>query len=266
MAVELGPRLGLLINADIGETYVDQFRPFLRAIDSLLQGSVIDSTTTTPPTSPNNGDAYLLIGSPTGAWSGQANSIAVWSTEITQSGNNTKMPGWEFFAPNDGWMVWDTNTNLLMTFQSGVWRNLLQDVPLLDSNNNWVGFQGFVGGFVVVGGEMQLEGSGSATSGANINSSLFTTIGSFWDGSAPQPDTWTWESILGTGANPTSTLTLIHSGSTGTATVQLPNLSLTSAITTSSATSGSASALPATPTGYLSLDVNGTAIKLPYYS
>lgn len=215
MAVDLGPRLGLLINADIGEAYYDQFRPFLRAIDSLLQGSVINASTTAPPSSPSNGDAYLILGTPSGAWTGHINAIAVWSTEITQSGNNTKVPGWQFFTPNNGWMVWNNATNLLMVYESAVWRNFLQDVPLLDVNNNWVGFQGFVGGFVVVGGQMQLEGSGAATSGANVNSSLFVTIGSYWNGSSAQPDIWAWQSQLGTGTNPTSTLNLTHSGTPG---------------------------------------------------
>lgn len=121
MSVDLGPRLGLLINADIGEQYVDQFRPFLRAIDELLMCAVINSTTTTPPVSPSNGDAYLLLGSPTGAWTGQANSIAIWSTEITQAGSNTKTPGWEFRVPNAGWMVWDTAVSQFKAFYSGAW-------------------------------------------------------------------------------------------------------------------------------------------------
>lgn len=226
MAVDLGPRLGLLINADIGEQYYDQFRPFLRAMDSLIQASVINATASAPPGSPSNGDAYLLISTPSGAWTGHVNSIAVWSTEITQSGNNTKVPGWQFFSPNNGWMVWNNATNLLMVFESGIWRNILQDVPLLDANNNWVGFQGFVGGFVVVGGQMQLEGVGAASSGANVSSSLFTTIGSYWNGSSAQPDVWTWKSQLGTGTNPTSILSMSHSGTPGGHAVTIDALSI----------------------------------------
>lgn len=121
MSVDLGPRLGLLINADIGEEYVDQFRPFLRAIDALLFGSVLNSSTTTPPSSPANGAAYLLLGTPTGAWTGQANSIAVWSTEITTNGTNTKVPGWEFFTPNAGWLVWNTALTEYQQFNGTAW-------------------------------------------------------------------------------------------------------------------------------------------------
>ena len=35
--------------------------------------------------------------------------------------------------------------------------------------------------------------------------------------------------------------------------------------TTTSAIAGTASALPATPAGYLSITLNGTAYKVPYY-
>lgn len=123
MAVDLGPKLQLLINADIGEIYYDQFRPFLRAIDELLFASVINTTTFTPPNSPNNGDAYLLIsGTPaTGAWTGFDNSIAIWSTEITNTGSNTKVPGWEFRTPNPGWLCWDDGTTQFFVY-NGTWQ------------------------------------------------------------------------------------------------------------------------------------------------
>jgi len=124
MAVTLGPKLGLLINSDEGETYVDQFRPFLRFIDSMLLGNVINSTTTAPPTTPNNGDAYLLLGAPTGVWQGNANTVAVWSTEITTVGTNTKVPGWEFWAPNQGWLIWDVAGACFRVYTASGWEQL----------------------------------------------------------------------------------------------------------------------------------------------
>lgn len=41
---------------------------------------------------------------------------------------------------------------------------------------------------------------------------------------------------------------------------------LTTAVTASSATAGAASSLPTTPLGYLEMSVNGTTVKIPYYS
>lgn len=121
MSVTLGPKLGLLINADIGDSYGDAFRVLLRFFDAMLMGGVISSSIVTPPTTPNNGDAYLLLGSPTGAWAGQANAIAVWSTEITIAGTDTKVPGWEFWTPNAGWVIWDNSVEGSWIFKQGAW-------------------------------------------------------------------------------------------------------------------------------------------------
>ena len=45
-----------------------------------------------------------------------------------------------------------------------------------------------------------------------------------------------------------------------------PDLKLSAATTATSATAGAATALPAAPLGYLQITVNGTAVKLPYYT
>jgi hypothetical protein len=52
---------------------------------------------------------------------------------------------------------------------------------------------------------------------------------------------------------------------TGTVTEPTPAV-LTAAVTSTSATAGAATALPATPLGYLEMSVNGTTVKVPYYS
>ena len=219
MAVDLGPRLGLLINADIGEAYYDQFRPFLRAIDALLLGAVINTTTTAPPSSPSNGDAYILKGTPSGAWTGQHNAIAVWSTEITQSGNNTKVPGWEFFLPNAGWTVWDTATSTLQVFSTGTWVNILANVALLNVDNNWTATQTFEDGWTSAS-DVSISTASAATSSDNQNSPVLGLTGAYWNGTASAPDTWSVQVQPGTGTDPTSTLFFSHTGSTGTAIVQ----------------------------------------------
>lgn len=52
---------------------------------------------------------------------------------------------------------------------------------------------------------------------------------------------------------------------TGTVTEPTPPV-LTAAVTDTSATAGSATALPVTPLGYLEMSVNGVTVKIPYYS
>jgi hypothetical protein len=53
-----------------------------------------------------------------------------------------------------------------------------------------------------------------------------------------------------------------HLSATGT----LPSLAITGASSSSTATPGSASALPATPAGYLEIQVAGTTVKIPFYN
>jgi hypothetical protein len=68
----------------------------------------------------------------------------------------------------------------------------------------------------------------AATSGANQNSPSLQTISKYWNGTSSVSDVWTQNNILGTGANPTSTWTLSHSGSSGVAAVSVPSLLATS--------------------------------------
>lgn len=64
----------------------------------------------------------------------------------------------------------------------------------------------------------------AATSGANQSSPVFNLNGTYWTGAASATDSWTWQDIAGTGTNPTSTLTFGHSGSSGVAAMQVPQL------------------------------------------
>jgi hypothetical protein len=60
--ISFGPKTGLLNNAAIGEIYFDQLRPFLRGTDALVQANALSASVTTPPSTPVNGDAYVLLG------------------------------------------------------------------------------------------------------------------------------------------------------------------------------------------------------------
>lgn len=66
-------------------------------------------------------------------------------------------------------------------------------------------------------------GQGStANSGANFSSQATAFEGSYWNGTAAANDDWSWQNVLGTGTNPTTTFTLAHTGSSGTAAVSIP--------------------------------------------
>lgn len=123
-AISFGPKLGLLNNAAIGEQYYDQFRPFLRGIDALIMGSIKSLSLTAPPSSPANGDAYLLyIPGQTGAWAGHDGAIAVWSTQVTDAGGDNLDPAWDFYTPKAGWIIYDTDPSFpnFLSFDGTNW-------------------------------------------------------------------------------------------------------------------------------------------------
>jgi hypothetical protein len=62
----------------------------------------------------------------------------------------------------------------------------------------------------------------AATSGANQASPTYKIQGNYWTGSASAADTWTVQDVLGSGSNPTSTLTFSHAGSTGASRLSAP--------------------------------------------
>jgi hypothetical protein len=120
MSVSDGPNLGKMINALTGDTFDADFRAFLRMIDVLVQTAVISKTLAAPPGSPANGDRYIVAASPTGAWSGHAGSIAVWTTD------NPATPGglWEFYAPKFGWLVPNLADGLVYLYSGSAWAAL----------------------------------------------------------------------------------------------------------------------------------------------
>ena len=88
----------------------------------------------------------------------------------------------------------------------------------------------FSGGLTFTGGatfenSVELAISTAATSSSNVNGSPLWITGNYWTGSASALDIWQIQDQLGSGANPTSTLSITHSsGSTGSAVVSLPAL------------------------------------------
>lgn len=105
----------------------------------------------------------------------------------------------------------------------------------------------------------------ASTSGSNNSSYTLSISGTYFAGISVT-DSWTIQNVVGSGTNPTSTLTLSHTGSSGASSVSVPNLQLTNATTSTSATTGSATSLPVLPLGYITLSLNGSNVKIPYFS
>jgi hypothetical protein len=82
----------------------------MRALDALVQQSVLDKDLATPPSSPADGVRYIVAASPAGAWAGQAGKLAAW-----QDG------AWAFYTPREGWLAWVADEDVLYVYDGGAW-------------------------------------------------------------------------------------------------------------------------------------------------
>lgn len=117
MAVNMGPKIpSAMVSATLGSAYYDQGNAMLRALQALLQCNVISMTLTTPPSTPANGDMYVVGPSATGAWSGKAGQIAYWSADPV-----IDTPAWEFYAPAKGWTLGNQADGLQYKYSGSAW-------------------------------------------------------------------------------------------------------------------------------------------------
>lgn len=85
-------------------------------------------------------------------------------------------------------------------------------------------------------------------------------------------DVWAWQNILGTGTNPTSTLALTHTGSSGAVNLALPALTTgignglsAQPVTTTLLGTGTGPTTPSTIVNYLKISIAGTVYYLPLF-
>ena len=98
-----------------------EIRDFVAKIDAISQATVINMTTTVPPGSPTNGDAYVVAPSATGAWSGLDDDLAIYSN------------GWLYITPAEGFVVYDQDTNLVYIFDGSSWIPVAAGVAFLEN-------------------------------------------------------------------------------------------------------------------------------------
>lgn len=78
-------------------------------LDAILNTGAKSRTTNTPPGSPATGDLYIVGGTPTGAWSGQAGKLAYYDQ------------AWQFITPNEGISLWVNDEDLIYSYNSSAW-------------------------------------------------------------------------------------------------------------------------------------------------
>jgi hypothetical protein len=84
----------------------------LNRLDAVVQ-LVIQAGANNPPESPDEGECYAVLSTPTGAWSGKAGRIAFY-----QDG------AWIFLVPRSGWIAWFANAARQKIWTGGSWDNL----------------------------------------------------------------------------------------------------------------------------------------------
>lgn len=105
----------------------------LNLIDVASQPIVLNMTTSAPPGSPTNGQAWIVAASPTGAWAGKVNQIATW------------FDGWFFLQPTEGWRVYDLGADTERFFNGTAWGDAKPAANVPSLALGWIGYGGGFG-------------------------------------------------------------------------------------------------------------------------
>lgn len=100
----------------------------LLLLDAAIHLSVKSRSHTDPPSSPEDGDRYLVAAPAGGAWSAHDGALAL-----------REAMAWRFAVPRAGWRLWVEDEAKLLVFDGTAWRDLqqideLNDVSLLGIN------------------------------------------------------------------------------------------------------------------------------------
>lgn len=85
----------------------------IRALDAVVQLSVLDRDLAAPPGSPAEGARYIVAASPTGAWAGHAGDVAAF-----QDG------AWAFYEPVEGFIAWIADEDVAVVWSGSAWTAL----------------------------------------------------------------------------------------------------------------------------------------------
>lgn len=146
-------------------------------LDVLTQTTIIDKDLSTPPGSPSEGDCYIVGSSATGDWLGQEDSVAAYQNS-----------SWEFYSPNEGWMVYVLDEDSVYYYRDSSWLVFYKEgtfTPVLrfGGSNTGITYDSQAGSYVQIG-EMvfaaftiRLSSKGSATGDVSVTGLPFTPEG-----------------------------------------------------------------------------------------
>ena len=167
MSSDATPRLGLPDMPETPELYPDIVADAFTRLDALcdlyLKGQFEDS----PPVSPADGDAWLIGGSPTGAWAGYPYKIAT-----------CRDGAWIFLTPFNGLRAFVETGNAFIVHQDGSWIDWGQLLRLGTGSDDDAA-TGEIGEFL----ESEIADSAAValTSGVTSNITSLTLAAGDWD-------------------------------------------------------------------------------------
>lgn len=104
------PRLRIPELVSLQEMNVATWNEALVQLDAFVDLYLLGQFVNTPPASPADGDAYLIGGTPTGAWSGYAYKIA-----------SCLDGAWNFYTPFNGLRAYVATTGAFIVYVNGQW-------------------------------------------------------------------------------------------------------------------------------------------------
>lgn len=104
------PNLGVLVSGAAGDQHFQELLRQWRALDALVQPSVVSRIAAVPTSGAVDGDRYLLTAEP------NSGKIARYSADPNS------ITGWEYFAPGPGWRVHVASEKVDYQFVDGAWR------------------------------------------------------------------------------------------------------------------------------------------------
>lgn len=110
---DLSPILSLpLLQAAQAQKHVTHNEALMQ-LDLLVHLTVADSSRTTPPASPTEGQRHIIASGPTGLWAGRAAQIALWLDGA-----------WQFVTPLTGWRAWVTADSTELVYTGAAWADV----------------------------------------------------------------------------------------------------------------------------------------------
>lgn len=82
----------------------------IRALDALVQLSVMSRKLKNAPPEPSEGDRYIVASEAVTPWAGKTDQIAAWQDDA-----------WVFFQPQEGWHAWVAEEQTFVVFDRNSW-------------------------------------------------------------------------------------------------------------------------------------------------